>query len=309
LAVIGRFRIRRKIEVIVLETNIKEAGTPMRGKVRDVYDLGDRLLIVTTDRVSAFDVVLPNGIPDKGKVLTQISRFWFDKMKDVVENHLISTDTEDLPDSFRPYREILKDRIMLVKKALPLPIECIVRGYISGSGWKDYKASGGVCGIPLPEGLRESDRLEEPIFTPSTKAEEGHDMNISFEEAVRLVGMDTAQSVRDISINIYREAREYAESKGIIIADTKFEFGMLGGSLVLIDEILTPDSSRFWPSDDYKPGRAQMSFDKQFIRDYLETLDWDKTPPGPELPDEIIEKSRKKYLAALKLLSGKGLPG
>lgn len=295
--------------MIVLETNIKEAGIPFRGKVRDVYDLGDRLLIVTTDRVSAFDVVLPNGIPDKGKVLTQISRFWFDKMKDVVENHLISTDTEDLPDTFRPYREILEGRIMLVKKAVPLPIECIVRGYISGSGWKDYKTSGSVCGIPLPEGLRESDRLEEPIFTPSTKAEEGHDMNISFEEAVRLVGMDTAQSVRDISINIYREAREYAESKGIIIADTKFEFGMLGGSLILIDEILTPDSSRFWPSDDYAPGRTQKSFDKQFIRDYLETLEWDKTPPGPELPDEIIEKSRKKYLAALKLLSGKGLPG
>jgi len=290
--------------VIVLETSIPGVPAPKRGKVRDIYDLADRLLIVATDRISAFDVVLPNGIPDKGKVLTQISRFWFDLMDDLVPNHLISTDVSSLPSLFGAHREMLDERIMLVKKAQPLPIECIVRGYLSGSGWKDYQKTGQVCGMTLPQGLRESDRLDDPIFTPSTKAVEGHDVNIAFDEAVRLVGMDAAQKVKDLSIGIYERARQYAEGKGIIIADTKFEFGVLDGELILIDEILTPDSSRFWPSDDYEPGRGQASFDKQFVRDYLETLDWDKRPPGPALPDDIVRKTRKKYLTALKSLTG-----
>ena len=290
--------------MIVLETSIPGVPAPKRGKVRDIYDLGDQLLIVATDRISAFDVVLPNGIPDKGKVLTQISTFWFRQMDDLVPNHVVSTEVSDLPPLFGAHREVLERRFMLVKKCQPLPIECIVRGYLSGSGWKDYRKTGQVCSIDLPEGLRESDRLDEPLFTPSTKAEEGHDMNISFGEAVRLVGMDVAQKVKDLSIAIYERARGYAEGKGIIIADTKFEFGILDGSLILIDEILTPDSSRFWPSDDYEPGRGQASFDKQFVRDYLETLDWDKTPPGPILPDDIVQKTRRKYMKALESLTG-----
>jgi len=290
--------------VTVFETAIEGFGQVRRGKVRDLYDLGDRMLIVSTDRVSAFDVVLPTPIPDKGKVLTRISRFWFERMASIVPNHILTCDTANLPAGFSPHADMLRDRFMLVRKAMPLPIECIVRGYISGSGWKDYGKTGGVCGIPLPDGLRESDRLDEPIFTPSTKAEQGHDMNISFDEAVRLVGMDTAQKVRDLSIEIYSQARAYAETKGIIIADTKFEFGMLDGKVILIDEVLTPDSSRFWPMDDYRPGSSQKSYDKQFVRDYLETLDWDKTPPGPALPQEIVDKTRAKYLAALKRIAG-----
>ncbi len=290
--------------MLIFETNIEGAGFPKRGKVRDIYNAEDNLLIVATDRISAFDVILPSGIPDKGKVLTQISAFWFKEMEDIIPNHLISTSVSDLPHVFHSHRDELEGRIMLVKKAYPLPIECIVRGYITGSGWKDYKKTGSICGIPLPENLRESDRLDEPIFTPSTKAEEGHDENIVFNEAVRLVGMDTAQKVRDISISIYLRARQYAETRGILIADTKLEFGMLDGQLILIDEILTPDSSRFWPKDDYEPGRPQKSYDKQFVRDYLETLDWDKTPPAPELPEEIIEKTSHKYRSVLKQLVG-----
>jgi len=295
--------------MIVLETKLPSgaAGPPRRGKVRDIYDLGDRLLIVTTDRVSAFDVVLPNGIPDKGRVLTQISLFWFERTASLVPNHLISADTADLPEALRPHAGELSGRMMLVRKAEPLSIECIVRGYISGSGWKDYKKSGKVCGIPLPAGLRESDRLDEPIFTPSTKAEEGHDVNISFEEAAERVGAETAARVRELSLRIYEDARRYAEERGILIADTKFEFGWIDGELALIDEVLTPDSSRFWPSDDYEPGRSQRSFDKQFVRDYLETLDWDKTPPGPELPPEIVRKTRERYVSALERLTGRGL--
>jgi len=290
--------------VTVFETAIEGFGPIRRGKVRDLYDLGDRMLIVSTDRVSAFDVVLPTPIPDKGKVLTRISRFWFERMSSIVPNHILACDTADLPEGFAPHADMLRDRFMLVRKAMPLPIECIVRGYISGSGWKDYRKTGGVCGIPLPEGLRESERLDEPIFTPSTKAEQGHDINISFDEAVRLVGMDTAQKVRDLSIEIYSQARAYAETRGIIIADTKFEFGMLDGRIILIDEVMTPDSSRFWPMDDYEPGRSQKSYDKQFVRVYLETLEWDKTPPGPALPREIVDKTRAKYLAALKQIAG-----
>ena len=293
--------------MLVFETNIEGASPPRRGKVRDIYDIGDSLLIVATDRVSAFDVVLPNGIPGKGQILTQISSFWFKKMEDLVPNHLISTNVSDLPYAFHSHKEVLEDRIMLVKKAFPLPIECIVRGYITGSGWKDYRKTGSICGIPLPENLCESDKLDEPIFTPSTKAEEGHDENIVFDEAVRLVGMDIAQKVRDLSISIYLRARQYAESRGILIADTKFEFGMFDGELILIDEVLTPDSSRFWPKDEYEPGRSQKSYDKQFVRDYLETLDWNKTPPGPVLPEKIIEKTSEKYRSALKQLVDTGL--
>ncbi len=290
--------------MLVFETNIEGAAFTKRGKVRDIYNAGDDLLIVATDRISAFDVILPSGIPEKGKILTQISAFWFKKMEDIIPNHLISTNVADLPHVFHSDMETLEGRIMLVKKAFPLPIECIVRGYITGSGWKDYRKTGSICGISLPENLCESDRLDEPIFTPSTKAEEGHDENIVFDEAVRLVGMDVAQKVRDISIAIYLRARQYAESRGILIADTKLEFGMFEDELILIDEILTPDSSRFWPKDEYKPGQSQKSYDKQFVRDYLETLNWNKTPPGPVLPEEIIEKTNQKYRSVLKQLVG-----
>jgi len=282
-------------------------GLPLkgRGKVRDIYDLGETLLIVATDRISAFDVVMPNPIPDKGMVLTQISRFWFEVTKDIVPNHLISTEVGDFPEACRPYREILAGRTMWVRKAEPLPIECVVRGYLSGSGWKEYQTGGEVCGIRLSKGLVESSKLEEPIFTPATKAEVGaHDENISFGQASELIGKERAGQVRKISVSIYQRARETAEKRGIIIADTKFEFGISGGKLLLIDEALTPDSSRFWPKDEYRPGGPQKSFDKQFLRDYLLTLDWDKAPPAPELPREIIEKTREKYLEALKRLTG-----
>jgi phosphoribosylaminoimidazole-succinocarboxamide synthase len=275
-----------------------------RGKVRDIYDLGETLLIVATDRISAFDVVMPNPIPDKGMVLTQISRFWFDAMKDIVPNHLISTEVEDFPEVCKPYQEILAGRTMWVKKAEPLPVECVVRGYLSGSGLKEYQTREEVCGIRLPEGLVESSKLEEPIFTPATKAEAGaHDENISFEQVVELIGNERADRVKAISISIYQRAREMAEKKGIIIADTKFEFGISGDKLLLIDEVLTPDSSRFWPQDEYRPGGPQKSFDKQFLRDYLLSLDWDKSPPAPELPREVIEKTREKYLEALRRLT------
>lgn len=282
-----------------------------QGKVRNIYDLGDKLLFVASDRISAFDVVMPNGIPDKGKILNLISAFWFDTMKDMIENHVITTDIDEViaaDERLAPYRELLDKRSMLVKKATPLTVECIVRGYISGSGWKDYQKTGMICGINLPEGLKNSDKLEEVIFTPSTKADEGHDINITGEEAAEELGQDVFDFIKEKSISLYSKARDYADTKGIIIADTKFEFGKLGDKIILIDEVLTPDSSRFWPKDDYEPGRQQKSFDKQFVRDYLETLDWwDKTPPGPELPEDIVMKTREKYLQAYQILTGKQL--
>lgn len=276
-----------------------------RGKVRDIYDLGDALLMVTSDRISAFDVIMNEPIPDKGKVLTQISKFWFSQMEDIIPNHIISTDVADYPAACQPYAEVLAGRSMLVKKAEPLAAECIVRGYVSGSGWKDYKATGSICGIKLPEGLKESDRLAEPIFTPSTKAELGtHDENISFDEMVKVCGKELAEQAREATIRIYCRAREIADQKGIIIADTKFEFGVYEGKLIIIDECLTPDSSRFWPKDQYQPGGPQPSFDKQFLRDYLETLDWGKTAPAPPLPEEIVTKTGEKYKEALFKLAG-----
>jgi phosphoribosylaminoimidazole-succinocarboxamide synthase len=290
---------------VVVRTDFEDLSLKGRGKVRDIYDLGETLLIVATDRISAFDVVMPNPIPDKGMVLTQISRFWFEATKDIVPNHLISTEVKDFPEACRPYREILAGRTMWVRKAEPLPVECVVRGYLSGSGWGEYQTRGEVCGIRLSEGLVESSKLEEPIFTPATKAEAGaHDENISFEQVVELVGRERAEQIKAIGISIYQRARETAEKRGIIIADTKFEFGISDGDLLLIDEVLTPDSSRFWSKDEYRPGGPQKSFDKQFLRDYLLTLDWDKAPPAPELPREIIEKTREKYLEALKRLMG-----
>jgi len=266
-----------------------------RGKVRDLYDLGDSLLMVASDRISAFDVVLPNGIPGKGKLLTQISIYWFRQMEDIIKNHLIATNVDDYPSQCHKYRDQLEGRSMLVKKAEQLPVECIVRGYLSGSGWKDYKKTGSVCGIKLMDGLKESSRLESPIFTPSTKAEEGHDINISFKETENIVGNEMAARLRDVSLRIYSKARELAEKKGIIIADTKFEFGIYNKELILIDEILTPDSSRFWSMQTYEPGKGQDSYDKQIIRDYLLTLDWDQTYPGPVLPEHIVEKTIERY--------------
>ena len=289
---------------VVVKTDFRNLTLKGRGKVRDIYDLGDTLLIVATDRISAFDVVMPNPIPDKGMVLTQISRFWFEAFGDIVPNHLISTDVEDFPEVCHPYREVLAGRTMWVRKAAPLPVECVVRGYLSGSGWAEYGARGDVCGIRLPGGLTESSKLEEPLFTPATKAEAGaHDENISFERVVELVGRERAEQIKTISIAIYQKGCDIAEQKGIIIADTKFEFGVAGEKLLLIDEVLTPDSSRFWPKDEYHPGGPQKSFDKQFLRDYLTGLDWDKTPPAPQLPQEIIEKTRERYLEALKRLT------
>ena len=292
---------------LVLSTEFPDLKLAARGKVRDIYDLGNTLLLVTSDRISAFDVIMNEGIPDKGFVLNQISTFWFRMMEDIIPNHIISTDVKDFPQECQKYAADLEGRSMLVKKAKPLPVECIVRGYLSGSGWKDYKANGTVCGISLPAGLVESSKLPEPIFTPSTKAELGtHDENISFEEMIRLCGKELAEQVRDVTIGIYTKARDYAETKGIIIADTKFEFGIFENRLIIIDECLTPDSSRFWPKEHYKPGGAQPSFDKQFLRDYLETLDWGKTAPAPPLPTEIIRKTGEKYMEALVKLTGKG---
>jgi phosphoribosylaminoimidazole-succinocarboxamide synthase len=288
----------------VLETDFKGLTFLKRGKVRDIYDLGEFYLIVATDRLSAFDVVLPDPIPEKGKVLTQISLFWFRNMASIVPNHLVSSDVNDYPDICRPYADQLRDRSMLVRKAEPLPVECVVRGYISGSGWKSYKESGTICGIELPKGLKESDRLPEPIFTPSTKEEAGlHDINIDFDQAVTLLGRERAEKVRDLSLKLYSKGVEIADRFGIIIADTKFEFGIFQNEIILIDEVMTPDSSRFWPKASYRPGGAQESYDKQYVRDYLLTLDWDKTPPGPTLPEEVIHKTSMKYLDALKLFN------
>jgi len=291
----------------LLETNL--AGKEVRrGKVRDIYDLGDKLLIVATDRISAFDCVMPNGIPGKGKILTQISLFWFDLMKDVAENHLISADARDLAELSPPERELVKDRFMLVKKARVIPVECVVRGYLAGSGWKSYQASGEVCGIKLPEGLRQASKLPEPVFTPATKADSGHDENISFEQMAEIAGRKTADYLVSRSIEIYKRASEYARSKaGIIISDTKFEWGMAGGEIILIDELLTPDSSRFWPLDEYREGINPPSFDKQFVRDYLESCGWNKEPPAPKLPEEIVQRTREKYLEAFRRLTGKEL--
>jgi phosphoribosylaminoimidazole-succinocarboxamide synthase len=277
------------------------------GKVRDIFDLGDRLLFVASDRISAFDCVMPNGIPRKGEVLTQISYFWFGKCESFQANHLISRPESPLPANLQPFNEQLSGRSMIVKKAKPLAIECVVRGYLAGSGWKEYRERQTVCGIKLPPGLQESSELPEPIFTPATKAETGHDENISFEEAAKITGAAIAEEARAASLKIYNFAREYARSRGIIIADTKFEFGMLDGKLILIDEVLTPDSSRFWPAAEYKPGRGQPSFDKQFVRDYLETLDWNKMPPAPELPADVVAKTQAKYLDAYQRLTGKNL--
>lgn len=290
---------------VVRETKFAGISPAARGKVRDIYDAGDKLLIVATDRLSAFDVILPTPIPDKGRVLTQLSLFWFDLLRDVTPNHVLSA--TEFPPPFDTYRDELAGRAMLVRKTAPLPIECVVRGYVSGSGWKDYQATGQICGIALPRGLRESDRLPEPIFTPATKAATGHDENISFERAASLIGSERAGQVRDVSLEIYRRAAAYAEPRGILLADTKFEFGLLNDELIWIDEALTPDSSRFWPASQYKPGGPQPSFDKQFVRDYLESIHWPKTPPGPELPPEVVAATRGKYREAYRILTGREL--
>jgi phosphoribosylaminoimidazole-succinocarboxamide synthase len=290
---------------VLRETQFAGLAPSARGKVRDIYDLGDTLLIVATDRLSAFDVILPTPIPDKGRVLTQLSCFWFDRLKDVILNHLLST--ADFPAPFDRFKDELAGRSMIVRKTQPLPIECVVRGYVSGSAWKDYRASGKICGITLPAGLRESDRLPEPIFTPATKAATGHDENIPFEQAAALIGKERAEKVRAVSLEIYRRAAAYAEPRGLILADTKFEFGLLNNSLIWIDEALTPDSSRFWPAAQYNPGGPQPSFDKQFVRDYLERIHWPKTPPGPELPAEVVAATRAKYREAFRILAGREL--
>ncbi len=287
---------------VVRETQFAGISPAARGKVRDIYDLGDKLLIVATDRLSAFDVILPTPIPDKGRVLTQLSLFWFDLLRDVIPNHVLSA--TEFPPPFAAHRDELAGRSMLVRKTRPLPIECVVRGYVSGSGWKDYRATGKICGIALPPGLRESDRLPEPIFTPATKAATGHDENISFERAASLIGNERARQVREVSLEIYGRAAECAEPRGILLGDTKFEFGVLNDELMWIDEALTPDSSRFWPAAQYKPGGPQPSFDKQFVRDYLESVRWPKTPPGPELPAEVVAATRAKYREAYRILTG-----
>jgi len=286
---------------VVRETQFAGISPAARGKVRDIYDLGDHLLIVATDRLSAFDVILPTPIPDKGRVLTQLSLFWFNLLHDVIANHVLSA--TEFPPQFDAHRDELAGRSMLVRKTQPLPIECVVRGYVSGSGWKDYQATGKICGIALPAGLRESDRLPEPIFTPATKAATGHDENISFERAASRIGSGRARRVREVSLEIYRRAAEYAEPRGILLADTKFEFGILNDALIWIDEALTPDSSRFWPAALYKPGGPQPSFDKQFVRDYLESIRWPKTPPAPELPAEVVAATRAKYREAYRVLT------
>jgi len=290
---------------ILRESDLPGVKLLKRGKVRDVYDLGDKLLIVASDRISAYDVVMEDPIPDKGRILTQMSLFWFDRISHIVPNHVISSDPHQYPRPCDQFADQLRGRSMLVRKALPLPVECIVRGYLSGSGWKEYEEKGSVCGIKLPEGLKESQELPEPIFTPSTKAEEGiHDENIKFEGAAEIIGQDLAERVREISLAIYCYGRDYARERGIIIADTKFEFGVCDGQLILIDEVLTPDSSRFWPADEYEPGRPQRSFDKQFLRDYLTETGWEKQPPPPRLPREIVWKTREKYLEALRRITG-----
>ena len=289
---------------IVLETNLKGLNLASRGKVRDIYDLGDKLLVVSTDRISAFDCILPNGIPHKGSVLNNLSAFWFRKLSRIIENHLITTDVDEYPKEARAHKRILEGRSMLVRKAQVVPVECVARGYLAGSGWKEYQQSGSVCKIKLPAGLVESGKLPKTLFTPSTKASVGHDINISIEQAGKIVGSKTASDLEEYTIKLYEEACRHAESKGIIIADTKFEFGMLKGKMILIDEALTPDSSRFWPKDSYQPGRAQKSFDKQYVRDYLESINWDKKPPAPKLPKKIVEETSRKYMEAYERITG-----
>ena len=292
----------------ILHTTLAGRRPDRQGKVRDIYEFGDRMLIVATDRISAFDYVLGSGIPDKGKVLTQISSFWFDRTRSIVPNHVIATDPARYPPDTRAAADLLHGRSMLVTRTEPLPIECVARGYLSGSGWKDYQATGEVCGIGLPKNLRESDRLPTPLFTPATKAQSGHDINISEKQAAALVGQEVLERVRDLTLRLYAEGAAHAESCGIIVADTKFEFGLLpDGSLMLIDEVLTPDSSRFWPRDSYHPGGAQKSFDKQFVRDYLERIHWNKQPPVPSLPDEVVVNTREKYVEAFRRLTGEEL--
>ncbi|MBI3876823.1 MAG: phosphoribosylaminoimidazolesuccinocarboxamide synthase [Verrucomicrobia bacterium] len=291
----------------VLKLDLPGIPKVKSGKVREVFDLGDSFLFIASDRISAFDCIMPNGIPRKGEVLTQISHFWFDRTESLVPNHRVAKANDPLPKALQPFADRIARRSMIVKKAQPLAVECIVRGYLAGSGWKEYKKSQTVCGIPLPAGLLESSELPEPIFTPSTKAESGHDENISFDEAEKILGAAVAEQARELSLKIYKFARDYARQRGIIIADTKFEFGLLDGKLILIDEVLTPDSSRFWPADQYAPGKGQPSFDKQFVRDYLETLDWNKQPPAPALPADIVAKTQAKYLEAYERLTGRKL--
>jgi phosphoribosylaminoimidazole-succinocarboxamide synthase len=293
----------------VMTTALSGLGPRHQGKVRDIYDLGDRLLLVATDRISAFDVVMNEPIPDKGRILTQLSAFWFRHLADLTPNHVISLKVDDFPPACAPHRDLLQGRTMLVKKCRPLPVECIIRGFLSGSGWVEYQKTGAIGGLALPAGLVESARLPEPVFTPSTKAELGtHDENISFAQMAAVVGADLAARVRDLSLALYRRAQEWAEPRGIILADTKFEFGLADGALILIDEVLTPDSSRFWPQEDYQPGGPQKSYDKQYLRDYLESLGWNKLPPPPPLPPEVIANTRARYLQALKALTGEELP-
>jgi phosphoribosylaminoimidazole-succinocarboxamide synthase len=293
----------------LLETSFPNLTLHGRGKVRDIYAVGDDLLIVATDRISAFDYVLGSGIPDKGKVLNQLSAFWFERMGDLVRHHVITTDVGSYPGETKPYADVLRGRSMLCRRTRPIPIECVARGYLSGSGWKEYRESGSVCGVKLPAGLRESDRLPEPIFTPATKAESGHDVNISEDEAAKIVGRDLITRLRDLTLEIYRRGCQHAESKGIIIADTKFEFGLVGPNdeVMLIDEVLTPDSSRFWPRDQYTAGQGQPSFDKQFVRDYLEEIRWNKQPPVPSLPDAVVSRTRDKYVEAFRRLTDREL--
>ena len=292
---------------IIIQTNLPGVELLARGKVRDVYALGDRLLIVATDRLSAFDYVLPTGIPDKGKVLTQLSVFWFDFLRAVTPTHFLTADVDEYPEPLADYRDQLEGRSMLVKRAQITPIECVARGYLSGSGWKDYQSTGGVCGIPLPAGMQESERLPEPIFTPATKAQTGHDENISFEAVAGQVGRELAERLRELTLGIYRRAAEYAATRGILIADTKFEIGVVDGELVLADEVLTPDSSRFWPAETYRPGGPQPSYDKQYVRDYLESIRWNKQPPAPPLPSEVAAKTSEKYRDAYRALTGRAL--
>ena len=292
---------------VCIQTELSGLKLLRRGKVRDLYEYGDKILLIATDRISAFDVVLPTPIPMKGAVLTQLSQFWFDMMRDIVPNHLFSTDVDNFPADLQRFRDVLHLRSMLSVQAEMFAVECVARGYLAGSGWKEYQESGSVCGIKLPAGLRECDRLPEPIFTPATKAESGHDLNISFEESARIIGKENATKLRDLTIAIYNRAVEYALSKGIIIADVKFEFGIYDGKIILCDEVLTPDSSRFWPLAGYSPGRAQPSFDKQYVRDYLEEIHFNKKPPAPELPPAVVKGTTDKYLEAYRLLTGKSL--
>ena len=292
------------MENVLLKTDMPDITFLRRGKVRDIYAVDDYLLLIATDRISAFDVVLPNGIPGKGRILTQISLYWFRQMEGIIKNHIVATEVREYPGICHKYADQLEGRSMLVKKAKPMPVECIVRGYLSGSGWKEYQKSGTVCAMKLPDGLVESSKLSSPIFTPSTKAEEGHDINISFEEMVKIVGKETGEKLRDVSLKVYTRARDLAGQKGIIIADTKFEFGMFDNELILIDEVLTPDSSRFWSAKNYQPGKGQDSYDKQIVRDYLLSLDWDQTYPGPVLPDYIVEKAIARYREIYEIITG-----